>query len=61
MRQVNVRKRKRNSGSREWITAQQQSEKLTKNKYGICLEDKKLLSYRRETARQLLCMSFKAG
>ena len=34
-RQVNDRKRKRNSWAREWITAQRQSEKLTKNRDGL--------------------------
>jgi len=38
-RQVNVRKCKRNSWAHEWITAQRQSEKLTKNRDGFYREN----------------------
>jgi len=38
-RQMNVRECKRNSRAHEWITAQRQSEKLTKNRDGFCPEN----------------------
>jgi len=38
-RQVNVRKCQRNSWIGEWITAQRQSEKLTKNRDGLYPEN----------------------